>query len=323
MKPALTCLLIILLAGLLNGCDTVLPMDVSTRAATEDSPVAEPSFTATPHPLATVDTAQCVEQACILDGHFLLKNPIPPDKNQLVDGTYRFGSTQEGLRDIHHGVEFGNPTGTPVLAAADGDVVHAGDDALVILGAGQNFYGNVIVIEHHLAGIGQAVFTLYAHLSEVSVATGDSVTTGQQIGLVGSSGSAVGSHLHFEVRLGENTYQAAVNPELWLTTASETAGMNNGALAGIILDQQGEPERLTNIRLEYSPVENGAAEKYYALPTYYDTSVSADPEFHENFAISSLSPGWYRFVTIANGTYVSKWVPVESGKLTFLTISFN
>lgn len=323
MKPALTCLLIFLLAGLLYGCDTVLPMGVTTPTATENSPVAEPDLTATPRPLATVDTAQCVEQTCILDGHFLLQNPIPADANQVVDGTYRFGSTQEGARDIHHGVEFGNPTGTPVLAAADGEVVHAGDDSLIILGKGQNFYGKVVVIEHHLAGIGQPVFTLYAHLSEVSVVAGDAVTTGQQIGLVGSSGSAVGSHLHFEVRLGENTYQAAVNPELWLTPASESGGIVDGALAGIILNEQGEPERLTNIRLEYSPVENGAAEKYYALPTYFDASVSADPEFHENFAISSLTPGWYRFVTIARGIYISKWVAVEPGKLTFLTIALK
>jgi hypothetical protein len=323
MKPALTCLSIFLLASLMNGCDPVLPMDVSTPMATEGSPQAVSSFTATPRPLATVDTAQCVEQACILDGHFLLQNPIPADANQVVDGTYRFGSTQEGARDIHHGVEFGNPTGTPVLAAADGEVVHAGDDALVILGVTQNFYGNVVVIEHHLTGIGQTVFTLYAHLSEVSVAAGDSVTAGQQIGLVGSSGSAVGSHLHFEVRLGENTYQAAVNPELWLTPASGIGGINDGALAGIILDKQGEPQRLTNIQLEYSPVEGGVAEKHYALPTYFDTSVSADPEFHENFAISALVPGWYRVVTIVNGAYSSKWVLVVSGKLTFLTISFQ
>ncbi len=323
MKPASTCLLICMLAGLMTGCDILLQPEIIRPTVTEEPPLVAPDFTATPHPLATVDTVDCIEQACILDGHFLLQNPIPPGKNQLVDGTYRFGSTQEGLRDIHHGVELVNPTGTPVLAVADGLVVHAGDDALDLLGKSLNFYGNVVVLEHHLGGIGQTVYTLYAHLSEVSVHAGDPVTTGEQIGLVGSSGTAVGSHLHFEVRLGENTYQAAVNPELWLLPASESDGTTDGALAGVILNGEGEPERLTNIRLEYSPVENGAVEKYYALPTYFDTSVSADPEFHENFAISSLTPGWYRFATIANGIYISRWVAVEPGKLTYLTIPFN
>ena len=323
MKSTLTCLLIFLLAGLLNGCDTVQPSDIRIPTATEHSLPAVPGYTATPQPLETIDQDQCIEQACILDGHFLLQNPIPADANQVVDGTYRFGSTPEGARDIHHGVEFGNPTGTPVLAAADGQVVHAGDDAVVILGTVQNFYGKVVVVEHHLAGIGQTIFTLYAHLSEVSVSTGDAVTIGQKIGLVGSSGSAIGSHLHFEVRLGENTYQAAVNPELWLAPASESTGINDGALAGVILDMQGKPQRLTNIQLDYSPVENGVVEKHFALSTYFDTSVSADPEFHENFVISSLPPGWYRFVTIANGKYISEWVVVEPGKLTFLTIPFE
>ena len=81
----------------------------------------------TPTLLPTLDIQTCIEQACILDGHFLLQNPIPADANQSVTGNYRFGSTLEGEREIHHGVEFSNPSGTPVLAAADGVVVFAGE----------------------------------------------------------------------------------------------------------------------------------------------------------------------------------------------------
>lgn len=323
MKSALSFLSLLLLAVLLNGCDTIVPADLKQPTATKAAPLTGPAFTPTPRPPVTVDPEGCIEQACILDGHFLLQNPIPPDANQGVDGTYRFGTTQEGVLGIHYGVEFENPTGTPVLSAADGKVVFAGDDAVTILGSGQNFYGNVVVIEHHLSGIDQPLFTLYAHLSEISVASDNQVTAGQMIGKVGRSGSALGSHLHFEVRLGENKYEAAVNPELWLMTASESGGINNGALAGIIQDEQGEPERVTNIRLEYSPVEGGAAEKYYSFSTYFDDRAASDPSFGENFTIGALTPGWYRFITIANGLYISEWVLVESGKLTFLAIPFK
>ncbi len=227
----------------------------------------------------------------------------------------------EGEREIHHGVEFSNPSGTPVLAAADGVVVYAGNDAGTNFGMNTNFYGNLIVLEHHLTGIDQSLFTLYAHLSEVRVTTGDEVTTGQQIGSVGRTGSAQGSHLHFEVRLGENAYQAAVNPELWLALSPYGTSSTNGALAGIFQGAEGKVMRVTNIRLEYSPTQGGSLEDRFTLSTYYDGSLSSDPTYHENFVISSLTPGWYRFVTLAYGTYVSKWVEVESGKLTFLTHS--
>lgn len=324
MKSLIIFIILLIIAGSLAACGTSAPGNTSAFPELPNIQTQSTNLQAgailTPYPQASLNPQDCINPPCLLDGHFLLQYPIPASANRSVDGSYRFGSTQEGLREVHHGVEFGNPTGTPVVAAADGKVIIAGDDALVILGLNQNFYGKVVVIEHHLIGIEQTVFTLYAHLSEVTVQDGESVTAGQLIGKVGKSGAAMGSHLHFEVRDGENTYTAAVNPELWLALAPDEDHALYGALAGIVTDTDNKPLRVTNIRLEYSHTEGGKAEKVYTLSTYNNSGVTVDPVFNENYAISSLAPGWYRVIMIASNQYYSKWIQIEAGKLTYLTV---
>ena len=85
---------------------------------------------------------------CIVDGHFVFQRPILPPANDSVERTYPYASTAGGTREPHHGVEFENATGTPVHAAADGEVVFAGPDKEVVYSPWRNFYGNVVVIRH-------------------------------------------------------------------------------------------------------------------------------------------------------------------------------
>lgn len=92
---------------------------------------------------------------------------------------------RDWLPEVHRGVDISVPTGTTIRAMAGGRVRFAGF---------QGDYGNVVWIDH-----GGAVLTVYAHLSALEVETGESVVSGQQIGLSGSSGNASGPHLHFEV----------------------------------------------------------------------------------------------------------------------------
>jgi hypothetical protein len=91
--------------------------------------------------------------------------------------------TGEGA--FHTGVDIAAPAGTPVRAAADGILFHAGPEA---------GYGNEALIDH-----GYGVTTKYAHLSTLDVVVGEEVSRGQVIGAVGMTGRATGPHLHYEV----------------------------------------------------------------------------------------------------------------------------
>lgn len=90
----------------------------------------------------------------------------------------------------HEGVDIAAPTGTGVLVAAEGRILRTGYDA--------GGYGRFIEVRHP-----NGMSTLYGHLSRIDVASGDDVTPGQRIGLVGSTGRSTGPHLHFEVRRGD------------------------------------------------------------------------------------------------------------------------
>ncbi|MBC2724681.1 MAG: peptidoglycan DD-metalloendopeptidase family protein, partial [Desulfosporosinus sp.] len=96
--------------------------------------------------------------------------------------------------DIHTGIDIDGDQGEPYVAAGAGKVVSAG-------WAGN--YGRTIVIDH-----GNGVMTRYAHSTKLLVSVGESVSKGQRIGLVGSTGRSTGSHLHFEVIINGST----VNP---------------------------------------------------------------------------------------------------------------
>ncbi len=93
---------------------------------------------------------------------------------------------------FHAGEDIGAPSGTPILAADSGV-------ATVIPNNG-NGYGNYIMINH-----GGGRVTLYAHMSGFAVSNGATVTQGQVIGYVGSTGNSTGPHLHFEVRVNGAT----------------------------------------------------------------------------------------------------------------------
>jgi hypothetical protein len=101
-----------------------------------------------------------------------------------VFGTERVFNGQ--VQSRHLGLDFAAPGGTPV---------HAINRGTVLLAQPLYFEGGFVVIDH-----GQGLLSLYLHLSDFQVKEGDKVTTGQTIGLSGSSGRATGPHLHLAVR---------------------------------------------------------------------------------------------------------------------------
>ncbi|MGN9806404.1 M23 family metallopeptidase [Micromonospora sp. L32] len=119
--------------------------------------------------------------------------------------TSRFGTRFDPyykVWQLHAGVDLAAPTGTPILAAADGRVSRVG---------WYGGYGNYTCIAHGRAD-GQRLSTCYGHQSRLLVSPGQRVRAGQVIGLVGSTGASTGPHLHFEVRLGGRP----VDPLPWL-----------------------------------------------------------------------------------------------------------
>ena len=93
-----------------------------------------------------------------------------------------------GVYKYHSGMDIG---------CAYGDTVWAADDGTVCLAGVNGGYGNCVMINH-----GNGYYTLYGHLSSISVSEGTVVSKGNTIGAVGSSGVSTGPHLHFEIRYG-------------------------------------------------------------------------------------------------------------------------
>ena len=221
------------------------------------TPISPSTQSSVPAPTRT-PTPSCEplkEDYCIYPYVGVLQPPFFAPDRYYLNQIYNYGSTDFGARVPHHGVDYDNPTGTQIYASADGVVVYAGNDRETLFSPWPDFYGNLIVLEH--VGGGEPFYTLYAHLSAIEVREGDYVSVGQPIGKVGSSGSAIGGHLHLEVRQGKNSYTQTRNPELWLAPY-ETSRVRSGYLAGRIVNGQGQLEHL-DLTIEFYNFKDGTA----------------------------------------------------------------
>ena len=284
-------------------------------ATPSPEPTATPTLEPTP---AFPPDMTCDDVICVGDWNGLLARPIGPDGTQTIDRTYAYASTRNHTLDPHHGVEFPNGSGTPVRAAQDGEVVFAGSDELTVLGPYTSFYGNVVILRHAGLFDGRDLFTLYAHLSEIDVSEGEILTLGQQVGRVGMTGAANGSHLHFEVRLDENDYAHTTNPILWLTPMNPETGGEGAALAGLLLDDWDQPIDQFTVSLEALNADGTAGKRYYPV-TYFPAGVNANPVLGENFTVADLPPGDYRLTYISNG-YKQVNFSLEPGSLGFIKL---
>lgn len=126
--------------------------------------------------------------------------PVGTNKGFVVTSPFgsRTSPTKGTAGEFHKGVDISKSGayGSPVYAAQSGTVIEANDGSQVGVG-----YGNHIIIKHN-----GDYYTLYGHLSQIEVSVGQKVTTGQEIGKIGSTGNSTGPHLHFEIRKGTGNY---------------------------------------------------------------------------------------------------------------------
>ncbi|MDT0391573.1 M23 family metallopeptidase [Streptomyces dubilierae] len=109
----------------------------------------------------------------------------------------------------HTGVDFVVPTGTSLKAVGAGTVVSAGWGGA---------YGNQVVVK-----LNDGHYAQYAHLSQLSVTAGQTVSAGQQVGLSGATGNVTGPHLHFEIRTAPG-YGSDVDPVAFLRSHGVSVG---------------------------------------------------------------------------------------------------
>ena len=263
------------------------------------SPVPSTDQVVQPTPLPTF-TAPPRRETSPWD-HYWFRRPVPEGASLWTDKAYPYGSTRGGALRLHHGVEFNVPRGTQVLAASSGRVIMAGKDLDTVVGPESEFYGNVVIIQHDFTLNNQPVYSLYGHLSEILVETDQELKSGDVIALSGASGVADGPHLHFETRVGVNTYHSTRNPLLWLHPFPD-----RGVVAGLITWPDGEVAAEVPITLR----RLDANSPYTSTTTYAEGSINSDENWGENFALDDVEAGYYLLIvgSAENNTQLEIWV---------------
>ncbi|HIQ08315.1 MAG TPA: hypothetical protein EYH28_02150, partial [Anaerolineaceae bacterium] len=247
--------------------------------------------------------------------HFFLARPIAAFYGGVASDDYRYGGVFFGT-EVHTGVDIKADPGTPVLAAGDGRVVWAGPGLYYGNPARTDDpYGIAVLIRHNFGWEGEAVHTLYAHLSKVLVQQGDWVTVGTPIGLVGTTGHSTGPHLHFEVRIGTidrtSPYSGARNPDLWLVPP-----IGWGVLVGQVRSTGGQWLHHYKVYLVW---DDGHLRKVWRTYTYGQGLLSPDPYYRENYTVGDLPAGRYTIEITYNYRTYAQEVEIAPGQITYFT----
>ncbi|WKZ48159.1 MAG: M23 family metallopeptidase [Anaerolineales bacterium] len=245
--------------------------------------------------------------------HFYFARPIAADSVNWPLAEYRYGGVFFAPNIVHTGVDIDAAEGAPILAAGPGTVVSANWGLYTgVEGNESDPYGKAVVIRHDFGYKSQTLFTIYAHMSEIIAVEGQRVETGDVIGLVGATGATTGPHLHFEVRLGNDTFYNTYNPELWM---SPPQGW--GVLVGRLTNKKGE--LLDQIEVEVRPLPSEVPLR--RVITYAEGAVNGDPYYRENLVLSDLPAGIYKVAMKFDDKNVQLFVEIFPGQVTYFTFT--
>ncbi len=174
----------------------------STSASSSDSSDSSASSKSSSSSAKTESATQSADTAAASSG---FSSPV---SGAGVGTAYRTAGSMWSS-GYHTGVDFVVPTGTSLKAVGAGTVVSAGWGGA---------YGNQVVVR-----LADGYYAQYAHLSSLSVSSGQSVTAGQQLGLSGATGNVTGPHLHFEIRTTPD-YGSDVDPVAYLRSKGVAVG---------------------------------------------------------------------------------------------------
>jgi murein DD-endopeptidase MepM/ murein hydrolase activator NlpD len=245
--------------------------------------------------------------------HFYFSRPIAADNVNWPLAEYRYGGVFFAPNVVHTGVDIDAEEDTPILAAGPGTVVSADWGLFTeVPGNITDPYGQAVVIRHDFGYKDQALFTIYAHMSKIIAVVGQHVETGDVLGLVGDTGATTGPHLHFEVRLGGNTFYNTSNPELWMAPPQGW-----GVLVGRLTDEDGK--LLYQFPVDVRPMPSEVPLR--KVLTYAEGPVNSDDYYQENLVLSDLPAGLYKIAFEYKDKKLQFWANIYPGQVTYFTFT--
>jgi murein DD-endopeptidase MepM/ murein hydrolase activator NlpD len=239
--------------------------------------------------------------------HFYFSRPIAADQINWPSQDYRYGG--EFFQNVvHTGVDIPAPKGTPVLAAGSGKIIWAGYGVYRGGFDTTDPYGLAVTIRHDFGYQGLSLYSIYGHLDEIVVVEGQQVQTGDILGEVGETGRVTGPHLHFEVRIGENSFFGTRNPELWIVPP-----VGWGVLAGQVLDSNGQPVDAQPLII----TSTATGQNWFARSYMMGSPINPDPYYQENLVVGDLPEGSYLIRLSYAGRNYTEEVQIKPGQVSY------
>ncbi len=325
-KTVIIPVLLLLLSACSNAVGRVTPTPVIAKEADQPEVLFEAGITPSPVPFqfslptpgaepvsAWRPPLYPIPWAMSPYDHFYFARPIAADQVNWPSPDYRYGGVFFGRNIVHTGVDIPTPEGTPIMAAGPGTIVWTGWGLFTETpGNEDDPYGLAVAIRHDFGYNDQQLYTIYAHMSEISVIVGQHVETGEIVGSVGATGAATGPHVHFEVRFPLNSFFYTYNPELWIAPPQGW-----GVLVGRLMDEKGELLQQVNIT-----VRSEKTNRVFIVRTYgKGGAVNPDPYYNENLVLGDLPAGIYKisFRYADEKRDRQTWVEVFPGQVTYFT----